>query len=65
MLGFISGVVTPQIVAAYVILALIVSLFGRNRTMGYWGTLVLSLLLTPIATGFFMIVFNAKKIRSA
>ncbi len=64
MLGFISGAVTPQTALAYVVLALIVSLFGRNRTMGYWGTLVLSLLLTPIVTGFFMIVFNPKKIRS-
>ena len=64
MLGFISGALTPQIVGAYIVLALIVSLFGRNRALGFWGTFVISVLATPVVTGFFMAVFNKKKTRS-
>jgi hypothetical protein len=33
---------------SYVILCLIIGLFGRNRRMGYFGTFMLSMLITPL-----------------
>jgi Na+/melibiose symporter-like transporter len=60
----LSLLLQPQILAAYVILALIVALLGRNKQIGFWGFLVLSLLMTPILTGFFMIITRERKIRT-
>ena len=48
--------ITPQLLIAYAILALIVGLLGRDKQIGFWGFFMLSLLLTPIVTGFFMII---------
>ena len=53
----------PQVLAAYVILALIVSLLARNKQVGFWGFLVLSLVMTPIVTGFFLIITRDRKVR--
>jgi hypothetical protein len=53
--------VTPQILIAYVILALIVSLLARNKQVGFWGFLVLSLILTPLLTGFFLVITRDRK----
>ena len=46
----------PQFVVCYVILAVIVGLLGRNKQVGFWGFLVLSLVMTPLVTGFFLII---------
>jgi hypothetical protein len=46
----------PQFMLAYVILAIIVGLCGRNKYLGFWGFLFLSLLVTPVVTAFFMII---------
>jgi hypothetical protein len=54
----------PQILAAYVILALIVALLGRNKQVGFWGFLVLSLVMTPIITGFFLIITRDRKLKT-
>jgi hypothetical protein len=54
----------PQILAAYVILALIVALLGRNKQVGFWGFLVLSLVMTPLLTGFFLIITRDRKVRT-
>jgi hypothetical protein len=43
-------------VVAYVTLALIIGLLGRNKQIGFWGFFLLSLVVTPLVTGFFMIV---------
>jgi hypothetical protein len=53
----------PQFVVAYVILALIVGLLGRNKQVGFWGFFVLSMVLTPILTGFFLIITRDRRIR--
>ena len=53
----------PQFLAAYVILALIVGLLGRNKTVGFWGFFLLSLILTPAVTGVFMILNRDRKPR--
>jgi Na+/melibiose symporter-like transporter len=54
----------PQVLAAYVILALIVGLLGRNKQVGFWGFLVLSLVMTPILTGFFLVITRDRKIKT-
>ncbi|MBK5969264.1 MULTISPECIES: hypothetical protein [Thiorhodovibrio] len=38
----------PMAVVAYTGLAIIIGLFGRNRTMGGWGYFFGSIVLTPI-----------------
>jgi len=53
----------PQFLIAYVILALIVGLLGRNKTVGFWGFFLLSLILTPVVTGLFMILNRDRKPR--
>jgi len=53
----------PQVLLAYLILALIVSLVARNKQVGFWGFLVLSLVLTPLLTGFFLIITRDRKLR--
>lgn len=55
----------PQFLIAYVILALIVGLMGRNKTVGFWGFFLLSLILTPFVTGLFMILNRDRKPRRA
>jgi hypothetical protein len=52
----------PQIVVAYVILALIVGLLGRNKAIGFWGFFLLSLILTPVVTGVFMIINRPRRL---
>ena len=51
----------PQFLIAYVILAVIVGLLGRNKQVGFWGFLVLSLVMTPLVTGFFLIITRDRK----
>jgi hypothetical protein len=51
----------PQVMIAYIILAVIVALLARNKQVGFWGYLVLSLILTPVLTGFFLIITRDRK----
>jgi hypothetical protein len=51
----------PQILVAYVILATIVGLLGRNKIIGFWGFFLLSLVVTPIVTGAFMAISRNRK----
>ena len=53
----------PQFAIAYIILALIVALLGRNKAIGFWGFFLLSLILTPIVIGVFMIINRDRKTR--
>jgi hypothetical protein len=55
----------PQFAIAYIILALIVALLGRNKAIGFWGFFLLSLILTPIVIGVFMIINRDRKTRRA
>jgi uncharacterized membrane protein len=55
----------PQFAIAYIILALIVALLGRNKAIGFWGFFLLSLILTPIVIGVFMIINRDRKPRRA
>jgi hypothetical protein len=63
-MAFLKPLLTPQIMAAYVVLALIVGILGRNRQVGFWGFFLLSMLVTPFVTGFFMIINRPRKVRT-
>lgn len=39
------------LIPIYLVLCLIAAFFGRRRAMGFFGTLLFSLLLTPILVG--------------
>jgi hypothetical protein len=53
----------PQFAIAYLILVLIVALLGRNKAIGFWGFFLLSLILTPVVTGLFMIINRERRPR--
>jgi hypothetical protein len=50
----------PIVIILYVALSLLVGFFGRNRTVGFAGMFVLSLLLTPIVMGLVLLVSAPK-----
>jgi uncharacterized membrane protein len=43
---------------AYVVLCFITGYFGRNRRIGYFGTVVLSFLITPLLMLMILIFFG-------
>lgn len=38
----------PIAIAIYAVLCIIAGLFGMRRVIGFWGTLFLSVMLTPL-----------------
>jgi hypothetical protein len=61
-MAILKLLMVPQLLAAYVILAIIVGLLGRNKAIGFWGFFLLSLVLTPFITGFFMIINRNRRV---
>ena len=49
---------TAALVVAYVLLCFITGYFGRNRRMGYFGTVLLSLLITPLLMLIILMLFG-------
>lgn len=47
---------SPATLIGYVLLAFVVAFLGRRRLIGFWGFFFLSLIVTPIVTGFFIFV---------
>lgn len=47
----------PVILLVYVLLSVAAGYAGRNRRIGFWGFLFLSLLVTPFLTG--LLIFGA------
>jgi len=45
----------------YLVVCLLVAYFGRNTRVGYWGTFLLSLALTPFITIIAIIVLGPSK----
>jgi hypothetical protein len=41
----------------YLLLCLVVALLGRHTRIGYWGTFVVSLVVTPFLTFLFLVFF--------
>jgi len=64
-MGLMRLLQVPQLLIAYMILAVIVALCGRHKQIGFWGFLLLSLLLTPLITGFFMLINRDRGAASA
>lgn len=54
----------PQFLIAYVILAVIIGLIGRNKQIGFWGFFLLSLLITPLIPGIFMLIGRPRRERA-
>lgn len=46
------------IVSAYVIICAFVANLGSKRLIGFWGTLVLSIMLTPIVVFLLLLVLD-------
>jgi len=46
------------VIAVYTFACSMVAYAGRKRKTGYWGTLFLSLILTPILVGLFLLLFK-------
>ena len=51
-----SFLFTPVGLALYLLLALVVARAGRQTRLGFWGFFWTSVLLTPVLTGFFMVM---------
>jgi hypothetical protein len=51
----------PQFLIAYVILAVIVGLIGRDKQIGFWGFFLLSLVITPIVPAVFMLIGRPRR----
>ena len=45
----------------YILLAILIAILGRNKTMGFWGYLFGSLVLTPVV-GFILVMVSAERI---
>jgi len=52
-------------VAIYVALCMLVAIVGTGARLGFWGTFFVSVLLTPVLTIFFLIIFTPKTRKSA
>ena len=44
----------------YLGLCLLVSILGRNTRIGYWGTVLVSLIITPFLTFLFVFFFTPR-----
>lgn len=51
----------PQFLIAYLILAVIVGLLGRDKQIGFWGFFLLSLVITPIVPAVFMLISRPRR----
>jgi hypothetical protein len=51
-----TSLLSPQTIVGYVLLALVAAFVGRKRLIGFWGFFFLSLIVTPFATLFFILV---------
>lgn len=51
----------PIAIAIYFVLCLIAALFGMRRVIGFWGTLFLSVMLTPLIVLVGLLLLAPKK----
>lgn len=49
--------------ALYLLLSLIAGIIGSNRTIGFWGFFVLSIVVTPLVTLVVLAVTGPKRVR--
>lgn len=53
-------VLNPIFISGWIIFSLIAGLMGTNKKLGFWGTFLGSLLISPLVTIIFMLVFQPK-----
>jgi len=51
----------PIAIAIYAVLCIIAGLFGMRRVIGFWGTLFLSVMLTPLIMLVMLLMLAPKK----
>ncbi len=51
----------PIAIAIYLVLCLVAGLFGVRRVIGFWGTLFLSVMLTPLIMLVMLLMLAPKK----
>lgn len=51
--------------ALYLGLAILVGNFGKTTALGYWGALLISLLVSPLAGFIIVILFRRQRMRKA
>ncbi len=51
----------PIAIAIYLVLCLVAGLFGMRRVIGFWGTLFLSVMLTPLIMLIMLLMLAPKK----
>ena len=51
----------PQFLIAYVILAVIVGMIGRDKQIGFWGFFLLALVITPVVPAVFMLIGRPRR----
>ena len=54
---------SPATLVGYVVISFVVAFLGRKRIIGFWGFFFLSLMVTPVVTGFFLFVATPVKPR--
>jgi len=45
----------------YIFLSFFTATMGRNTKLGFWGTFIMAILLTPVLTAILLIAFRAKR----
>ncbi len=51
------------LIAAYVILCVICGVLGRHKTVGFWGYLILSIVVTPVISIAVLVLGMDREIR--
>ncbi len=54
-------ILNPVFIAGWIIFSLIAGLMGSSKRMGFWGTFLSSLLISPLVTILFLLIFQPKK----
>lgn len=51
----------PFVSLVYLVLCLLAGFFGRSTRIGYWGTVVLSVVITPLIVMIGIILFGGSR----
>lgn len=58
------GLIASPYFPLYLIISIIIAIFGCRRKLGFWGYLFASLLLTPLL-GLLLVIVSEKKAKGA
>ena len=54
-------VLNPIFIAGWIIFSLIAGIMGSNKRMGFWGTFLTSLVISPVICIIFVLIFQPKR----